>query len=710
MKKIKVPTLKLPKRQSKKIEKQGGQERLSKERISVKLKLIITLIFMAMLPMMLIAFLLASQARDGLENELSLSNASLTVKVGEVLDMRITQIEDVSKLIVSNLELLTTLGKTSADYENAYYMSLDRSENIDANLTAIQFSNPLITGIYFVKADEVIDPSRTSPIKTPETREAFIASPEYAEAIEANGRPIWKHDLLGTGDLFFLRSVRGIYSSQPIAIMVIQVSPKYFLQSIASEGLSEEVLVGVISEKGNFIVTNQTDIDNTPLSYFGDLSARLSANTSTDVVKSELYIGNGFSNKDSMISYVTLRNGWLFIQDIPTELLFGSIQAILALAMGLVVVIGIVAVVLGISIALSITKPINYIKKKMRIVEEGDLTVRSSYQGNYELGQLSHSFNEMTQNMQVLINETRNITAEVSADSEELKLIANQSAMASKEVMSAVESISEGAMEQANDAELAAGKVKELIKQMNQTEEYFNAVVVKTTKTKEASSNANKIIATLNSTTQETLTLSNNIKQDMNDLVTQFDQILNIISIIDGISEQTNLLALNAAIEAARAGDAGKGFAVVADEVRKLAVQSQDAAKSISGIVNSIYSATTKTEKMIEDGSGIFVKQEQEVKKTGATFKEIEADMSSVMKDVDDVYVMLASLEGVQNEALDSITSIAAIAQQSAAAIQEVLATGEEQTAAADHLASMAIKLGEVIAVMNDNVAKFKTE
>ena len=62
-------------------------------------------------------------------------------------------------------------------------------------------------------------------------------------------------------------------------------------------------------------------------------------------------------------------------------------------------------------------------------------------------------------------------------------------------------------------------------------------------------------------------------------------EITRVIDLVEMVAFQTKLLSLNASVEAARAGSAGRGFSVVAQEVRALAQRSEDAARTIRGIV-----------------------------------------------------------------------------------------------------------------------------
>lgn len=97
----------------------------------------------------------------------------------------------------------------------------------------------------------------------------------------------------------------------------------------------------------------------------------------------------------------------------------------------------------------------------------------------------------------------------------------------------------------------------------------------------------------------KTIDNSNEMKQDMENLLGIIDRMNEVIEGINAISAQTNLLALNASIEAARAGEAGKGFAVVADEIRQLAEQTKELTGNMGSFVENIGEASQKSSESV---------------------------------------------------------------------------------------------------------------
>ena len=129
----------------------------------------------------------------------------------------------------------------------------------------------------------------------------------------------------------------------------------------------------------------------------------------------------------------------------------------------------------------------------------------------------------------------------------------------------------------------------EACRQAATVEETSSEVQEIASQTRHNAANAQKANQLMTSV-QTQMAQANDVMHGLSDTMAEIsqasDKTAGIVKTIDGIASQTNLLALNAAVEAARAGEAGQGFSVVAGAVRKLAMESAEAARHISSLID----------------------------------------------------------------------------------------------------------------------------
>jgi methyl-accepting chemotaxis protein len=238
-----------------------------------------------------------------------------------------------------------------------------------------------------------------------------------------------------------------------------------------------------------------------------------------------------------------------------------------------------------------------------------------------------------------------------------LRETSGQLKLATGEILSGANDLSERTTKQAATIEETSAAMEQLASTVTQN----------STRAKAASDNA---IASTRSAEEGGVVMAE-ATQAMERIATSSSKISNIIGMIDDIAFQTNLLALNASVEAARAGEAGKGFAVVAVEVRRLAQSSAQASTEVKALIEQSALEVRGGTKLVTDAAAKLDEMLDGVRANSELLEGIAKDSAEQANAIHEVGVAVRQMDEMTQHNAALVEEInAAIEQTEGQAIQ----------------------------------------
>ncbi len=333
------------------------------------------------------------------------------------------------------------------------------------------------------------------------------------------------------------------------------------------------------------------------------------------------------------------------------------------------------------------------------------------------LQETGNAFGQMTANLRETIGTVASAAVSLTEASQQLSYASEQTGAATQQIATTIQQVAKGNQDQSASVQETTASVEQLTQAINQiakgSQEQSRAVE----RTAASAAQLNGSIGQANAASKELSAAGEEVASAANlgaksvqntadgmtaikdstglaatkiqELGGYSEQIGTIVETIDDIAEQTNLLALNAAIEAARAGEHGRGIAVVADEVRKLAERSGKSTKEIADLIAKVQRATHEAVSAMDRGAREVESGAQQSQQSAEALQGVMAAAERANREVSRIASALLEMEEASTQVVGQMDAVSAVVEETTASTQEMAASSQQVTGAVEKIAAV---------------------
>ncbi len=359
--------------------------------ISLKYKLFMIFAVIGIVPLLVVGLLSYHQSQKSIYNNIVLYSKSIIKQVADNFDRFLGEFEYTTLELVNSREVQEGLLNHEDDYliEQKYKMkfvfySIQRHEIVDI---AIYRENDRMDSL---KATLLIESLKMDVLKGSEA----VGEDFYQRVIGEMGGVLWVSDkIYKSNEIYFdnnitmARKVKDFNNGKDLGIFIMHINREHIKNVYEDVDLGEEGHIVICDEE--FKIVSHADDEKLGRTVDNNIIKNMNN-------KKEGSFKEFVNGQDCFVSFTSSSvTGWKIMSIVPMKTLMKDIN----MTKNIIIIIGLVIIVLIIifSIIFSghIFRPINHLRKQMKVVEKGNMDIEMCGFTRDEIGDLTEGFYNM---------------------------------------------------------------------------------------------------------------------------------------------------------------------------------------------------------------------------------------------------------------------------------------------------------------------------
>lgn len=440
--------------------------------INIKTRLILFFVLLSSVPLVILGYFSYNKSSAAVENKIKYFSSEIFAQSAQNIRLNMNIIDDNCKEFKNNSNVLSNMNKFKLDKSSLNEVKAEMDRILKAKFLKTTIKN--CEGAIVISDQVMIGSS--APYQM--LRNLNLTDDYVRMAEEAKGNSVWLTETIEDKSyIFVLKQIYNDISGSMLGTIIIILNENFFSDVYKTVDIAESSDLFIANSEGMVISSKDTNEIPLAVKYSNmEVIDKIDSQVKDSFIKGT--VNSLLNGSRYMYCYSLIEStDWYIIGTIPLSYITEESTNIRTTIFKVGMLIFILAILLSLIVSMSILSPLKRLEEFIQNAKNGDLSICIKDKYNDEISGLSNDFDEMINNIKMLVSRVRESATQVLKSAGDVTDLSNIYLNLSEQIAQSMTQIAQGTSDQAADSLNTVEYVNKLSGDINKVEENVNLSV-----------------------------------------------------------------------------------------------------------------------------------------------------------------------------------------------------------------------------------------